>query len=265
MLERKKPRYRRAGVRGGAIPQGEGWWIVMDSTTWSDGQSDSNVFAALAHQPSNSFDNNATHPKDERQLVRRINSLLRTHLRQPGAAERPLPIYLRGLADMLLGTPRKPLAQAILALHLTRLHNGRVFVLTEEVRSGLGSRLVADLRHRGVSALLVTHHAPESGTSGDPARIDTLLHPGDVVIGLHGNSLTYASVREATKDAGATFVVLGAEQDRGEKDVCAIACGSGKQVLDARLFFSHLICTVLGDLEARTRSNTRAMRLRQVS
>jgi hypothetical protein len=136
MLERKRPRNRRAGGSDGAIHQGEGWWIVMDSTTWSDGQSDSNVFAALVHQPSNSFDNNATHPKDERPLVRRINSLLGTHLRQPSAAARPLPDYLRGLTNVLRGTPREPLAQAILALHLTRLRNGRVFVLTEECAPG---------------------------------------------------------------------------------------------------------------------------------
>ncbi len=264
MLERKKLQNRPVGIRDGALREGEGWWIVMDSTTWSEDERNADIRAALAHQVGNASDA-AEQPEDTRQLMRHIGALLQMRLRQPGAAVRPLPVSLRSLIDMLLGTPREPLAQAILALHRTRLRDGRVFVLTEEMRAGLGSRLVADLRHQGIRALLVTRYVPESGASVDPARIDTLLRPGDVVIGLHGNSPAYANVCKAARNAGVPFVVFGAEQDRGDKDVYSIACGSDDQVLDARLFFSHLICMVLGELATRKRSDFQRARLRQVS
>lgn len=261
MIGRKQLQPSAAGVRDASQGGDEGWWIMMDSTT-----ENAETLPTLAHRAGN-VSRAATQPEDTRRLRRRIDTLLQSYLRQPSADARPLPVYLRRLIGALRNAPREPLAQAILALRLTRLRNGRVFVLTEEARTGLGSRLVADLRRREINALLVTRSTLKSDMSagGDLARIDTLLRPGDVVIGMQGDSPAYADVIEAAKAADTSVVLFGIGPDHGDKDVCAIACGGERQALDARLFFSHLICVTLGDLEARTASEFRGARLRQVS
>lgn len=268
MFEGKEPQNRRVALRDEAPRKNGGWWIVTDATTTSgDLEGDSGVLASLAHQPdSASRDASQRCAEDERYLARRTRALLQTRLHRTGTAGRPLPVYLNSLVSILCSAPREPLMRAIVALHCTRLRDGRVYVLTEETRAGLGSRLATDLRRQGIHALLVTQHMPESTTSINPARIETLLRPGDVVIGLQGDSPAYDDVREAAKAADAAFVVFGAEQDHAEKGVYAIACGNGDyQALDARLFFSHLICGVLAELVAPRRNAARAARLRQVS
>jgi len=267
MFEGKELHNRQVALRDEAPGKDGGWWIVADATMSGDLAGDSGVLASLVQQPESANSDVSQHcAEDERYLVRRTKMLLQARLHRTGTANRQLPAYLNSLVSVLSHAPREPLIHAIVALHCTRLNNGRVYVLTEETRAGLGSRLAADLRRLGIHALLVTQHMPESTTSVHPARIDTLLRPGDVVIGLYGNSPAYNDVREAVRDADAVFVVLGAEQDHAENGVYAIACGgSDNQALDARLFFTHLICGVLAELVAPKRSSVRAARLRQVS
>jgi hypothetical protein len=264
MLDRKRQHSRRGRTHDTAAHADEGRWIVMDTATGDNNPAlDPGAIAARAYR----VEGDAAHPvvEDERQVARRILTLLRAHMRASAKQARPLPAYLRTLAKLLHSAPREPLVRAIAALHQTRRQNGRVFVLTEEVRAGPGSRLAWDLRRRGVHALLVTRHTPRSATSVDPLGIDTLLRSGDVVMGMHGNSPAYAGVREAAMEADALFVIFGDDADHAEPHACAIACGSGNQVLDARLFFMHLICTVLQELESPKRRGTRARPLRQVS
>lgn len=261
MLDRREPHNRRDDA---GDERDRGRWIVTELAMTGDAQKDSAATASLAERR----DTASTAPagaEDERALTRRISALLQARLHRSRVAGRPLPGYLNSLVNLLRAAPREPLVKAILALHRTRLRNGYVFVLTEETRAGLANRLVADLRRQGIGAYLVARHMPEPSACGDPARVEPLLRPGDVVIGLHGDSPAYTGVRAAASDAGATFVVFGAEQDFVERGVYFIACGSGQQVVDARLFFTYLICNVLAELVAPKRGVARAARLRRVS